>query len=369
MSETRQLVYVGTYTNLPPEPKGRGAGIYVYELDPGSGTLTFVSLTADVPNPSFLSVDPDGRTLYAVNEVTAINGQPGGAVSAFAVDQVLGELTFLNRQPSHGTDPCHLRVDCSGRVLMVANYSSGSVAVLPIDAGGRLAPASDTRQHFGSGPDPQRQEGPHAHFITPDPTNRYVLVADLGLDQVLVYRLDAERGSLTEQEPPVVALPPGSGPRHLAFHPDGRSVYVINELASTISTCAWNGSDGTLRLLDTISTMPEGFDGRNSCAEVRVAPSGRFVYGSNRGHDSIAIFAVDPENGTLSQAGHVATQGANPRNFTIDPSGNFLLAANQDSDTVVTFRIDAASGELTATGHVTNVPSPVCVTLVPARRE
>jgi len=194
-------------------------------------------------------------------------------------------------------------------------------------------------------------------------------VADLGLDQLLVYRLDAERGSPLTHEPPAASLPPGSGPRHLAFNPDGQFAYVINELASTISTCTWDASDGTLHLLETISTLPEGFGGRNSCAEIRVAPSGRFVYGSNRGHDSIAIFAVDPEHDRLSLTGHVATQGANPRNFTIDPSGSFLLAANHGSDTIVTFRIDDATGGLTATGHITNVPSPVCVTLVPGRRE
>jgi 6-phosphogluconolactonase len=314
-----------------------------------------------VPNPSFLAVHPDGRTLYAANETTTLDGQPGGAVSSFAIDRGSGELTFLNRQPSHGTDPCHVSVDASGGNVFVANYTSGSVAVLPIEAAGRLAPASDVHQHRGSGPDPKRQEGPHAHFITRDPANRYVLASDLGLDQVLVYRLDAERGTLTAHEPPAVSLPPGSGPRHLAFHPFAPVVYVINELASTISTCAWDEVAGTLRLLGTISTLPEDFEGGSSCAEVRVAPSGSFVYGSNRGHDSIAVFAVDPADGTLSPAGHVSTEGANPRNFTIDPSGTLLLAANQDSDTIVAFRIDPDTGALNPTGQVTRVPSPVCV--------
>lgn len=361
MEQLPQFVYVGTYTRTPPEPRGRGEGIYVCRFDAASGTLSIVTLVAGAPNPSFLAVNRDGTTLYAVNETTELDGQPGGAVSAFTIDRRTGGLRFLNRQASGGSDPCHVRVDHGGRVVLVANYSSGSVAVLPIETGGRLAPASDVRQHRGSGLDPARQEGPHAHFITPDPANHYALTADLGLDQVLIDVLDAEHGTLTPHDPPSVALPPGSGPRHLAFHPDGRIVYVINELGSTISTCAWDADAGSLRALQTISTLPDGFRGESSCAEVRVAPSGRFVYGSNRGHDSIAIFTVDPAGGTLTAAGHVATQGRNPRNFTIDPSGAFLLAANQDSDTIVTFQVDTETGGLTAAGPVTTVPSPVCV--------
>jgi 6-phosphogluconolactonase len=361
MVQRQHFVYVGTYTSIDPEPRGRGEGIYVFRLDSTNGALEPVSMTAGVPNPSFLALHPDGRTLYAANETTTLDGQPGGAVSAFAVDRGSGELTFLNRQPSHGTDPCHVSIDASGGNVFVANYTSGSVAVLPVEAHGRLAPASDVHQHRGSGQDSQRQEGPHAHFITLDPTNRYVLASDLGLDQVFVYRLDPERGTLTAHEPPAVSLTPGSGPRHLAFHPSRPVVYVINELASTISTCAWDEVAGALRVLGTSSTLPDGFDGRNSCAEVRVTPSGRFVYGSNRGHDSIAIFAVDPADGTLTTAGHVSTGGANPRNFTIDPSGTLLLAANQDSDTIVAFRMDPDTGALHPTGQVTSLPSPVCV--------
>jgi 6-phosphogluconolactonase len=360
MQQLNHLVYVGTYTRIGPDPRGRAEGIYVYRLDAGTGELSLLSLADGVPNPSFLAIHPNRSTLYAVNEVTQLDGQPSGAVSAFAIDQDSGSLTFLNRQPSHGTDPCHVSVGSGGSVL-VANYTSGSIAVLPVESDGRLGPATDTRQHSGSGPNPNRQDGPHAHFILPDPTNRYVLVADLGLDKVLVYRLDPASGALTEHDPPAVALPPGSGPRHLAFHPSAPYVYVINELASTISSCAWDADSGTLQLIDTISTLPNGFDGRNSCAEVLVAPSGRFVYGSNRGHDSIAIFSVDPADGTLSPVGHISTGGANPRNFTIDPSGAFLLVANQDTDTIVTFRIDSESGALSATGHVASVPSPVCV--------
>lgn len=364
MEQSTHLVYVGTYTKGGPDPRGRADGIYVYRLDPETGELSFVSATEDVPNPSFLSIHPDRTTLYAANEVTELDGHEGGAVSAFAIDWDSGSLTFLNRQQSHGVDPCHVSVERGGGSVFVANYTSGSIAVLPVEADGRLGHATDTRQHQGSGPNRDRQEGPHAHCIVPDPANRFVLAVDLGLDKVLVYRLNAELGTLTEHDPPSVALPPGSGPRHLAFHPTAPYVYVINELSSTISTCAWDAATGTLRVLDTISTLPNGFNGKNSCAEVRVAPSGRFVYGSNRGHNSIAIFAVDQSNGTLSLAGHVSTAGENPRNFSIDPSGAYMLVANQDTDTIVTFRIDAASGGLSATVHVASVPSPVCVLVV-----
>jgi 6-phosphogluconolactonase len=235
------------------------------------------------------------------------------------------------------------------------------VAVLPIGDDGRLEAASDVRQHHGSGADPERQEGPHAHSVTPDPSNRFALVADLGLDRVVVYRLDLERGALLPHDAGTAVLPPVSGPRHLAFHPSARYVYVINELSSTLTSCAWDEAGGALRPIQSVSTLPVGFSGRSFCADVHVAPSGRFVYGSNRGHDSIAAFAVDPADGTLAALGHTPTQGRTPRNFAIDPSGEYLLAANQDSDSIATFRLDGETGRLTATGHVARIPSPVCV--------
>ncbi|MGH9173724.1 MAG: lactonase family protein [Vicinamibacterales bacterium] len=354
------FVYVGTYTDYGPDPRGDGEGIYIYRLDPTTSALQRVSITADVPNPSFLTVHPNGRTLYAVNETTTTDGQAGGAVRSFAIDPA-GVLTPLNRQPSHGSDPCHLSVDGSGQVVLVANYTSGSVAVLPVEADGRLGPASDVRQHAGSSVDPDRQAGPHAHFIAPDPTNRFALVADLGLDQVVTYRLDLAAGTLLPTEAPPTALQPGSGPRHLAFHPTLAVLYVINELASTISTCRWDATIGSAEIIETISTLPAGFTGQNSCAEIRVAPSGRFVYGSNRGHDSIAIFAVDQSRGTLKATGHVATHGKSPRNFTIDPSGRLLFAANQESSSIMTFGIDADTGGLREIGQFTYLPSPVCI--------
>ena len=359
-------VYVGTYTSTPPWARGRAEGIYVYRLDPASGALTPAQTVGGVVNPSFLAIEPRGRFLYAAEEATATGDEPGGAVSAFARDPASGALTFLNRQLSHGDDPCYVSVDRTGRFVFVANYTSGSVVVLPIGDDGRLGPASDVRRHEGSSVDPRRQAGPHAHSIVPAPTGGHVLVADLGLDQVLVYRPEPTRGSLLPHDPPAASLPPGSGPRHLAFAPDAARAYVINELGSTLTSCTWDGAHGTLTPRQTVSTLPAGFDGRNSCADVRVAPSGRFVYGSNRGHDSIAIFAVDAATGTLTPAGHESTQGRTPRGFAIDPTGTFLLAANQESDTIVTFRIDAETGQLTPTGQVAASPSPVCVAFVPA---
>ena len=359
-------VYVGTYTDTPPWSRGRAEGIYVYRLDPDSGALTLDQTVGGVVNPSFLAIEPRGRFLYAAEEATATGDEPGGAVSAFARDPASGALRFLNRQLSHGDDPCYVSVDRSGHFVYAANYTSGSVAILPVGDDGRLEPASDVRRHQGSSVDPRRQAGPHAHSIVPDPTGGYVLAADLGLDQVLVYRPQPASGSLLPHAPPATSFPPGSGPRHLAFGPDAARAYVINELGSTLTACAWDGERGVLTPRQTVSTLPVGFAGGNHCADVRVAPSGRFVYGSNRGHDSIAIFAVDAATGTLIPAGHEPTQGRTPRGFAIDPTGAFLIAANQESDTIVTFRIDAETGQLTPTGQVAASPSPVCVTFVPA---
>ncbi|HEX5502312.1 MAG TPA: lactonase family protein [Thermomicrobiales bacterium] len=358
-------VYVGTYTAAAPYARGRAEGIEAYRLDPASGALTHAFTLPGVVNPSYLAVAPGGRALYAVNEAPEFDGRPGGGVSAFARDPASGALAALGRQPSHGTDPCYVSVDHTGRVALVANYTSGSVAAYPLGDDGALGPAASIHQHAGSGPNPQRQAGPHAHSIQPDPANRFALAADLGLDRVLVYRLDPARAALEPDDPPAAVLPAGSGPRHLAFHPAGRHVYVIGELGSTLTACTWDGARGTLEPFQTVSTLPAGFAGVNSCADVHVAPSGRFVYGSNRGHDSIAVFAVDPATGALTPAGHTPTGGRTPRNFAIDPTGAFLLAANQDTDTVVTFRLDGATGQPMPTGHVTSVPSPVCLTLVP----
>jgi 6-phosphogluconolactonase len=356
------LVYVGTFTTREHFVRGAAEGIHVFRLDPAGGTLRQVSVTAPVVNPAFLSLHPSNRFLYAVNEIYTSDG---GAVSAFAIDSESGALTFLNRQPSHGEAPCHISVAGGGRFLLVANYQTGSIAVLPIAADGSLEAAGDVVQHVGSSVHPQRQQGPHAHSITPDPTGRFALVCDLGLDRVLVYRLDTARGTLTPHERPWTQSRAGAGPRHLDFHPNGRWVYVINELDSTLDAFTFDQDTGALERLQSVSTLPEGFHGSNTTADVHVAPSGRFVYGSNRGHDSIAVFAVDGQTGQLSPVAHTSTQGRTPRNFAIDRTGTWLFAANQDSDTIVPFRIDPHRGTLEQAGAPVSVPTPVCVRIMP----
>lgn len=361
-----RLVFIGTYT----EPilfgtgkvlQGKGAGVYVYRLDLSSGGLEQTPVTEVTRNPSYLAFAPSGRFLYAVNELKEFDGQAGGAVSAFALDPESGALRFLNQQASHGTDPCHLTVDPSGRNVLVANFMSGSVCVLPIREDGSLDEASEVIQHEGSSVDPVRQAGPHAHAVTLDPSGRYAFVPDLGLDKLMIYQLDAERGKLSPFQQPWIDLAPGAGPRQLVFHPGGGYAYLINELDSTMTAFRYDPATGALQEIQTLSTLPAGFDGHSTCAEVQVSPSGRFLYGSNRGHDSIVYYAIDPSDGRLTLLGHRSTGGKTPRNFTVTPDGEFLLAANQDSGNIVSFRLDPDSGDLTPTGHQIAVPTPVCV--------
>jgi 6-phosphogluconolactonase len=281
------------------------------------------------------------------------------------VDAATGQLTQLNQQPSQGTGPCHLVVDRTGKNVIVVNYSSGSVTVVPLGDDGRLRPPSCSIQHEGSSVDPARQKGPHAHSVNLDAGNRFAFVADLGLDKVLIYRFDAEKGLLEANRPPFASLAPGAGPRHFAFHPNGRFAYVINEMQSTVTAFRFNLQSGELTTMQSVSALPTGYQGKSWTAEVQVHPSGKFLYGSNRGHDSIAIFGVDPETGMLTAKGHEPTQGKTPRNFALDPTGTFLLAENQESGTIVVFRIDAQTGLLTATGQKVEVPSPVCVKMIP----
>lgn len=355
-------VYVGTYTQ-----KG-SQGIYRFDFDPASGKLTSRALAGQAKDPSFLAIAPDHRFLYAVSEVEDFDGKKSGAVSAFAIDATTGDLRLLNHQPSGGAGPCHLVVDRAGKHVLVANYGGGSVSVLPIEPGGRLGQATAFVQHKGSGPNPQRQEGPHAHSINLDAANRFAAVADLGLDKVLVYRFDPEKGTLTENDPPFVSVAPGAGPRHFAFHPNGTNAYVINEIESTVTAFRYDGEHGILEPLQTISTLPKDFKGSNSTAEVQVHPSGKFLYGSNRGHNSIAVFAIDPKTGRLSHVRNQSDRIKTPRNFGIDPTGAYLLVANQDSDSIVVFRVDAATGELQPTGTKVDVPMPVCVKFMPRKR-
>lgn len=358
----RYWVYVGTYTS----PATGSKGIYQLELDTQSGELKSLGLAAEVASPSFLALHPKGRFLYAVGELNEFQGRKAGAVSAFAIDPQTGKLTLLNQQPSGGQGPCHVTVDPAGKCVLTANYTTGTVAALPIDKEGRLREPTSIIQHTGSGPNVKRQQGPHAHSINLDPAGRFAFAADLGADKVFVYRLAAKDQSLVANDPPAVLIAPGSGPRHFAFHPTGRFAYVINELASTITAFSCDAERGGLKELQTIPTLPEGFTGENFTADIHVHPNGRFLYGSNRGHDSIAIFSIDPNSGRLSARGHEPTRGQWPRNFTIEPSGRWLLAANQKSNSVVEFAIDPQTGLLTPTGRALETSSPVCLTCVRA---
>lgn len=353
-------VYVGTYTS------GSSEGLYVLDLDLSTGELSSARVAAKAVNPSFLAIHPTGHYLYAVNEIVEWDGRETGAVSAFGIDRKSGDLTLLNQKESGGGAPCFLTIDGSGRFVLVANYAGGSVASLPIGHDGQLDDAVSVVHHSGSSVNPDRQEGPHAHSINLDAANRFALAADLGLDEVLVYRFDRTSGQLTPNDPPSSNVEPGAGPRHLSFHPTGRYAYLVNELDLTIDAFAYDAGRGSLTSIQTVSTLPDSarshaVESGYSTAEIRVHPSGRFVYASNRGHNTIAVFAVDESNGRLTPVEYKPTGGRNPRNFAIDPTGQFLLAANQNSDSIVVFRIDHETGAMVATGHTATVPRPVCV--------
>jgi 6-phosphogluconolactonase len=354
--------YVGTYTEGT-----KSKGIYLLELDQKTGALTSLGAVGEAVNPSFVAIHPSRRYLYAVDEVGAFKEKKSGAVTAFAIDEKTGRLTRLNEQASEGTGPCHLVVDKLGKNVLVANYGGGSVAVLPIEDGGKLAAASSSIQHRGSSVNKDRQEAPHAHSINLDAANRFAFAADLGLDEVLVYRFDAAAGKLTPNDPPAAHVAPGSGPRHFAFHPDGKHAYVINEMLCTVTAFEYDADKGVLKEIQTTSTLGNAKRSPEySTAEVQVHPSGKFLYGSVRGHNSIAVFAIDPAWGSrLKHLENQPTQGKTPRNFGIDPTGQFLLAANQDTDNIVVFRIDQETGRLRPTGQQAQVPRPVCVKFLP----
>ena len=356
--------YVGTYTG-----EGRGQGIYLFRTPRAAASReqprATVSLAAEIKNPSFLAVDPKRGLLFAVSETDAFEGQRSGAVSAFAIDAATGKLTLLNRRASRGTGPCHLVLDATGRNLVLANYNSGSVAVFPVQADGRLGEATDFVQHAGKSIDPKRQQGPHAHCVTLDAANHFVFVCDLGLDQILTYRFDAERGKLTPGDPAFTSIKAGSGPRHMVFRPDGRFAYVISEMSSTITVFSYAAERGRLTELQTISTLPPGFEGKSSCAEIAVLPSGRFLYASNRGSDTLARFEIDPATGMLKYAEAQPTGGKTPRHFGLEPAGDRMAVANQDSNTVFLCKIDAVTGQLQPVGGPTEIPSPVCVIFMP----
>ncbi len=349
------LAYVGTYT-----AKTNSKGIYVFRFDAATGQLSAGGVAAETPDPSWVAVHPSGKFLYAANEAGEAS-----TVSAFAIDKKSGKLELLNQLPSLGEDPCYLSFDKTGKYAFVANYTSGTIAVFPIMPDGRLGEHTALVQDQGAtGPNKERQEGPHAHWIETSPDNRFVLVADLGLDEVLVYKFDATSGTLTPNEPAFARLKPGSGPRHLVVHPNGKFIFSVSELSSTATSFAYDAKKGTLKEIGAVSTLPPGFSGRNDVAEAAVHPNGKFLYVSNRGNDSVAVLSIDPAKGTLAPVGGIPTGGKEPRHFIFDPSGKFLFAENQLSDTVVEFRADAATGQLTPSGDTVSVPSPVCISFV-----
>ncbi|MBU6399456.1 MAG: lactonase family protein [Verrucomicrobia bacterium] len=362
-AERSLRVYFGTYTGA------KSRGIYVSRLDLASGALSPPLLAAESSSPSFLALHPNGRFIYAVNELNSFGGKRGGAVSAFALDPVTGKLSLLNEQPSGGPGPCHLAVDHTGKVVLVANYNGGSIEMLPLLPDGRLGEPSAFVQHQGSSVNPQRQEGPHAHCAAFDPANRFAFVCDLGLDKVMVYRFDPNTGTLTPNNPPWTRIRPGSGPRHLVFAPGGRFAYVISEMACTLTALRYDARQGTLAELQTLSTLPDGESVKPdySTAEVLVHPSGKFLYGSNRGQNSIVVCAIDPRSGKLTRLQNQPTQGRTPRGCEIDPTGACLVVANQDSDNVVVFRIDPETGRLQPAGSQIEVGAPVSVLFVPNR--
>lgn len=359
-SSRHMMVYIGTNTS------SSSLGIYRFGLDVATGSTTPVELAATVRNPTFLAASSDRRFLYAVSEISDFEGKKSGGVSSFSMDLTTGNLTLLNQQPSGGRGPCHVCVTPDGRYVATANYSSGSIALLPVKPDGSLTSPTMVIQHTGSSVNPKRQEGPHAHSVNFDPAGRFLFAADLGIDQVKIYRLDPATDSVHANDPAHATVQPGAGPRHLAFHPGGRFVYVITEMGNTMTVFSCDPDAGALREVQTTSTLPAGYTDKTFAAEVRMHPSGKFLYGSNRGHDSIAIFKIDEASGMLTPIGHEPTGGKIPRNFNIDPSGQWLLAANQDSDNVVLYHINE-NGTLSRTGEITGISKPVCVLFVPVK--
>lgn len=348
------LVYIGTYTG------GASEGVYLLHLDTETGALETVGLAAEAANPNFLALHPTEPRLYAVGQMPDEDGGQQGALSAFAVDPETGMLTLINQQPSVGGGPCHIAVDLAGRHVMAANYGGGSAIVREINEDGGLGGATAYVEHEGSSVH-SRQQAPHAHAVDLAPNGDFLFVTDLGIDQIRIYRYDSEDGSLEPNDPPYAETAPGAGPRHFTFHPSGEYAYVINELDNTVTAFAYDAEAGALETLHTAPTLPEDFEDSNTTAEIRVHPSGRFLYGSNRGHHSIAAFAIDEDSGRLTPLGHTSTRGETPRNFNIDPSGQFLLAANQDTDNITVFRIDPETGGLEFTGSEVEIGAPVCV--------
>lgn len=357
---SKYLMYVGTYT----EEGSASKGIYAYSFDAGTGQLTALGLAAQSVNPSFLAIHPNRRFVYAVNEIGNYKGEKSGAVSAFSIDAKTGKLTLLNQVASRGAGPCYISIDKSGKHVLVANYDGGSIAVFPVLEDGRLGESSAFVQHTGHGTNPERQEAPHAHSIDVSPDDHFAIVDDLGLDQTLVYPFDSTKGSLNASAANIAKAAPGAGPRHFALSPNGKFGYVINEMASTVSVFSYDSAAGSLTPLQAVSALPKDFTGHSEAAEILIHPSGKFLYASNRGYDSVAVFAIDQSKGTLTPIEYASTKGASPRNFEIAPGGTLLLVGNEKSDNIVTFGINAKTGKLTPNGKALNIAQPVCIRFV-----
>lgn len=350
-----EMFYVGTYT------RGDSQGIYRCRFNAETGAIEVLGATEGIQNPSFLAIDPSRRYLYATSETSEFEGEPGGGVYTYAIDPAAGDLRLVDAQSSRGGGPCYVTTTPRGSHVLVANYGGGNVTVLPVRDEGGLRPASDVAQHEGSSVNPRRQEGPHAHCVVLDADGRYAFAVDLGLDRVLIYRFQEEEGTLRPADQPWAQVEPGAGPRHIAFHPNGDRAYVINELNSTVTAFEYDAERGRLMEIQTITTLPDGVSGENYPADIHVHPNGRFLYGSNRGHNSIVLYAIEAESGRLRIVQHEPTGGEWPRNFGVHPSGRYLLAANQNSDNLNVFAIDERSGRLSPTGQSLEIPSPVCI--------
>lgn len=355
------VMFVGTYTR-----GGGSKGIYVYRMDSESGGMTQVQVEEGISNPSFVTVHPNQKYLYSIAEVAESSGVPGGAIVAYEIDRSSGKLNRINQQSTGGPGPCHVSIDATGKFAVVANYGGGSVCMLPLNEDGSVGPSSHFIQHYGGTKvNPSRQDKAHAHSANLSPDNRFALINDLGLDQIRVYEMDLDEGKLKFNEDSSVDSVPGAGPRHFDYHPNGRWAYAINELGCTVTAYKFDAASGKLTEINTLSTLPEGYEGENTTADIHVSPDGRFVYGSNRGHNTLAIFRINESNGSIKFIGDQSTGGKTPRNFAIHPDGKYLYAANQDSDSIIQFEVDLTTGELTPIGREIRCPMPVCLKFMP----
>ncbi|MEW6196585.1 MAG: lactonase family protein [Bacteroidota bacterium] len=354
----QSTLFAGTYTN------GKSKGIYSFNFDTITGELNQKNVCGDVVNPSFLAIDNKREFLYAVSETDEYDGKKSGGVYSYKIDGDEGKLHLINSVPSNGAHPCHIIVDKNDCFVLVANYSGGNISVIKLNEDGSLGETVDVVQHSGSSVNKQRQEAPHAHSINLDSSNKFAVAADLGLDKLMLYNFDNKTGKLIPAEQKFVAAKPGAGPRHFAFHPGGEFAFAINELDCTITAFRFDTNSHELEPAQTVPTLPVDYKGENTCAEIQVHPNGKFIYGSNRGHDSIAVFSFVAVSGNLFLNQHQSTMGKTPRNFVIDPTGKFLLVANQSSDSVIVFSIDLATGRLYETGKKIEIPNPVCLLFV-----